>query len=436
MEILTLGNKIKKRRRELGLTLKGLAGDRVTPAQLSYVETDKCKPSLDLLEYISERLGLDMDYLLESEKKQAEKYCEYNVKVSVIDISRENYNEALKRVNDVYEVSLKYGLCYFLGQAEKCLGLISRNKGDSCGANSHFLSALQEFSKVGDTKEIMEVYIELGQTACEKKYYKSSIEYFKQAESFGERLEDIEAFLKLKVYFHLLEVYEELGDNSASSYYAQKASDALREFGNGESYGQALMAIGESLEAQDKYDKALKFAARAEEVFNRGAYDLGFLAKVETLLGHIYTKNNLSEEALKHLRKALDIKRAIDDNTIPVTLIEIAYSHIIKKDYDKAFKAVNEALNISIKIGNRQYEALSYYQLYRAFNQKGDYIKAEESIRRCADILESIGEKKRLADCYIEMGEFYKAINREKEAIDCVSGAIEIYGNQCKGLTL
>ena len=38
MEILTLGEKIKRRRKEQKMTLKDLAGDRITPGQISLVE--------------------------------------------------------------------------------------------------------------------------------------------------------------------------------------------------------------------------------------------------------------------------------------------------------------------------------------------------------------------------------------------------------------
>jgi len=41
MEILSLGQKIKKLRKEKSLTLKELAGDRITAAQISHIERDK-----------------------------------------------------------------------------------------------------------------------------------------------------------------------------------------------------------------------------------------------------------------------------------------------------------------------------------------------------------------------------------------------------------
>lgn len=53
MEILSLGEKIKRRRKELNMTLKDLAKDRITPGQISLVESGRSNPSMDLLEYLA-----------------------------------------------------------------------------------------------------------------------------------------------------------------------------------------------------------------------------------------------------------------------------------------------------------------------------------------------------------------------------------------------
>ena len=56
MEILSLGEKIKRRRKELNMTLKDLAGERITPGQISLVESGRSNPSMDLLEYLANTL--------------------------------------------------------------------------------------------------------------------------------------------------------------------------------------------------------------------------------------------------------------------------------------------------------------------------------------------------------------------------------------------
>ena len=72
-----MGEKIKRRRKELNMTLKELAGERITPGQISLVESGRSNPSMDLLEYIAITLNTSVEYLMETEKTQAEKICLY-----------------------------------------------------------------------------------------------------------------------------------------------------------------------------------------------------------------------------------------------------------------------------------------------------------------------------------------------------------------------
>ena len=61
----TLGERIKKLRKEKGLTLQALAGDKLTKGMLSLIENNKANPSMESLTYIAERLGVDKNELLE-----------------------------------------------------------------------------------------------------------------------------------------------------------------------------------------------------------------------------------------------------------------------------------------------------------------------------------------------------------------------------------
>lgn len=64
------------------MTLKDLAGDRITPGQISLVESGKSNPSMDLLEYLASALNTSVEYLMETEETQAEKICIYFEKFS------------------------------------------------------------------------------------------------------------------------------------------------------------------------------------------------------------------------------------------------------------------------------------------------------------------------------------------------------------------
>ena len=76
MNILSLGEKIKKLRKEKNMTLKELAGDRITAAQISHIERDKSHTSYELLEYLSERLDVSIDYLLIDSANKSDNFLE------------------------------------------------------------------------------------------------------------------------------------------------------------------------------------------------------------------------------------------------------------------------------------------------------------------------------------------------------------------------
>jgi transcriptional regulator with XRE-family HTH domain len=62
---MSLGERVRKRRQELGLTQKELAQAlRVTPQHISVVEQDKRVPSLSSLANLAQELGVTIDYLV------------------------------------------------------------------------------------------------------------------------------------------------------------------------------------------------------------------------------------------------------------------------------------------------------------------------------------------------------------------------------------
>ena len=59
---MELGERIRRRRRELHMTQTDLAGDCITHNMLSQIEKGKASPSLSTVAYIAERLGMPVGY--------------------------------------------------------------------------------------------------------------------------------------------------------------------------------------------------------------------------------------------------------------------------------------------------------------------------------------------------------------------------------------
>ena len=63
MEKLKIGQKIKKRRNELGLTQKAVAGEFMTRNMLSIIESGRATPSIESAEYLANVLDIPLSYL-------------------------------------------------------------------------------------------------------------------------------------------------------------------------------------------------------------------------------------------------------------------------------------------------------------------------------------------------------------------------------------
>jgi len=61
---MTIGEKIKKLRNNLGMTQSALCGDFITRNMLSQIENGVAKPSIDTITYIADKLGIPAGFLL------------------------------------------------------------------------------------------------------------------------------------------------------------------------------------------------------------------------------------------------------------------------------------------------------------------------------------------------------------------------------------
>ena len=139
-----------KKRKEKNMTLKELAGDRITAAQISHIERDKSHTSRELLEYLASQLDVSVDYLLETKEMQSKKLTdnlilqgEILIKCNDLEKAEDQLNEAIK-ICDEYKVLGNYATCNFL------LADINFKKGKYSESVMGYEKALYYFIKNND----------------------------------------------------------------------------------------------------------------------------------------------------------------------------------------------------------------------------------------------------------------------------------------------
>lgn len=425
MEILTLGEKIKNKRKELNMTLKDLAGDRITPGQISLVESGKSKPSIDLLEYIAEKLNTEIDYFLESEEKQASRICEFYANIAESALNAENIMRAQEAIEKGMHYAQKYNLGYFKGRLEMALATLKYISNELEEAHQYCVSANSLFLKTDSIDEIVKSFILLGIITYKMGYMTTALNYFMQGDSILNEYNHMDELLKAKIYYFIALCHSKLNNIPQSIDYALIARDRLKVLDNKKEYAETLMVLSIAYSQENKIKDALKYAKEAKKIFGE-LDDVHEIANIETNLGVIFAKGDNMDESFSHFENAVKLKQDINDDTLADTLLKLCDNYIQLGDYERALNAVEDVMN-KLEDDHHNYRIKCYEYLYKIYNKTENNKKMEETLINAIKYLESLDFKKHLADFYILLGKFYMGINEKALALSNIDKGLEIY---------
>ena len=251
MEILSLGEKIKRKRKELKMTLKDLAKDRITPGQISLVESGRSNPSMDLLEYLASSLNTTVEYLMESEESQAEKICTYYEQLAESYIISGKYEKGEVYIDEALKYAEKYNLeykkarCYFL-RAE-----INMNKEEFATAQQLLMSANVIFIKNNKYEEIIKSFLNLAKITLKLKAYHSASSYLKQADKVYTDNNIGNDFLLGEIYYNMAKVLFTIEQTEEARKYTNLARNKFNEIQNKEQYASSLISLSDEYNKKD-----------------------------------------------------------------------------------------------------------------------------------------------------------------------------------------
>ena len=262
MEILTLGEKIKRRRKELEMTLKDLAGDRITPGQISLVESGRSNPSMDLLEYLANSLQTSVEYLMESEETQAEKICVYYEQMAETYILNSDYISAEKYIENALYYAEKYNLEYRKAKNLSLRANIYKEKEELVLAQQLYLSANVIFIKRNNYEQIINTFLNLGKITLSLKAYHSATSYLKQAEKVYLDNNVGNDFILGEIYYQMAESYLKIDNIKNAIDYTFLAKQKFEQVQNREEYGRTLMILSKEYNKKGDIAHAIKYSKK------------------------------------------------------------------------------------------------------------------------------------------------------------------------------
>ena len=426
MNILSLGEKIKKLRKEKNMTLKELAGDRITAAQISHIERDKSHTSSELLEYLAKQLDVSVDYLLETKEMQSKKLTDNLILQSEILIKCNNLEKAEEQLNEAIKICYKYNVLDNYGTCNFLLADINFKNGKYSEAVMSYEKALHYFIRNNDKEKLYKCYLNIGKIYLIEELYKGAIFQFEFAEGILNeiKIEDVDTYKDL--YSKMAYCYIKLNNNEKSLYYIYKM-DEIDIKNNPDEELNAIMLKANNLLNMGEFEKSKEYFKKALEILDEEKNKTE-LASIYLTISEIYKSIGNLDKVLEYSQRVYDIKKSDEDEYMMKSLFKIIEVYISNYDYDMAKRYCKIALASSIKNKNRlnEYKILKYYSdMYKAQNEN---VIAIEYLHKCISIISELNNKKILADLYINLGELYSNISKDKE-LEYYQKGVCIYKN-------
>ena len=402
-----VGRRIKQKRRQMGLTLKELAGDRVTAAQISAIENGKCNPSPKLLEYIAERLQVDIDYFTLTGEERCIKNFENFKKMAEKLVEANKINEAVEILNkkDVYSSCLndeQKGYYFHINGESLYI------KKQFSAAFDFYIKSLTYYLRTAENHMISDTYIKVGNclfNSCEHSaalgYYMSGYQY---ASDMGDFDSMVRSLYNMSLCYFKDEKYklaEEKVKECLNLINTNSWKDSKRFLPGLEMISGAINH--KKNEIDEGYGKFKKAFLRYKECDNKS----GMGRAMNNIALCLWNMNKL-EDADRAFKEALKFKESCNDRTLADTYIN--YSEFLKEqvDINKAFGNILNAEEKMLQIKDKEGTLKIFIEKFKYTCEMEDFDKAEVYGFIALDYSQKLANKKAEAEIYIGLSEMYK----------------------------
>lgn len=414
MEILSIGEKIRRARIYQGLTLKDVCNNKISISKLSFIENNKIIPDEDLLRYLADKFNVDYEYLKKDERQQIIENFEALKKSKNDDEYEKNIKDCLKcaKNNKFYDIEFDIihdAFTYFIkkGKSEEIQKIICEyyylNKYAKIKEKNRYLHYIDMAIYYYMNNELIQCtnYCNLIIENKQKKNLKTNILidalYYKCL-----------CYIEMKKYVQALDITEELlklihdvDDNAKKADIYKTTAGLCLRVNSKEFEKYASLSLKYAYHNKDKSQILLYYS----DVM----FDVGFYNK-----------------ALEYIEKSIKMYKNKNKNEYVKFLTYVIQILLKNNILDKFCDLYDKLTDYSIEIDDPKLIENAYYLKGLMALKKGDYDNAELYMSLSLDFLNKIKDKNKLFNRYIELGYLYYKLNNAKQALNYYSLAIRL----------
>lgn len=429
MEILSLGEKIKQRRKELDLTLKNLAGDRITAGQISLIESGKSNPSMDLLEYLANTLNVTVEHLMETEETQADKICIYYENIAESCILNDKLNEGFRALEYCTYYIEKYNLDLRMARNLYLKSLIYEKKYQYDEAQEMLLSANNIYIKYNHSDEVIRIFILLGKITLKLGAYHSAYSYFQQAEKVFEESDVYNEVLIGQVYYYISKTLSKMGLDSKAIEYMNMSEKKLIKIKDPTTYGESFVKIAKERFEEGNLSQAIEYTEKSLNFFKDREHKRS-MADLMCGMGELFSDYGEIDKSFEYLTNTECGQKVIDAETIVNSLILICVNYIKLKDEVNGKKILEQIENNIQNVSESGYALVCKYNIlkFKVELLEKRYDAAERTLMDTLAYTTKMEYNNAAAAVAITLGKFYMDLGREEYATKYLNVGVKLLG--------
>ena len=420
----TIGQRLRRLRRERGLSQRELASPGVSYAYISRIEGGARRPSVKALRMLARKLGVTADYLetgseIRDTDERELRIADAELELRLVDDTA----EAERRLEALREEGVEAGDVLAASRASIALGLAAAH----AGRNHDAIKRLEDGLELAQVSPAMrpDVYATLGRALAASGETQRAVNLFEHC------LEDVSR--------------ETPEDFTAQVRFTTYLSYALTDLGNLERAEAVLEdAIAKAEAATDAYSRVRLYwsVARLNDVQGRPAAALIYirraialldvtddtlhLARAHLLAGSILLSQGNVDSANRHYELA---ERLFGPNAEPEDLANLYadQSKLAAKRGDPEGAVSRAEAAVSAASDEFLHErGNALWALADAKALKGDVDGANEAFRQATELLRDHGHRRDHVEAYRAWGKFLRRAGREEQALEVLEQATDL----------
>jgi HTH-type transcriptional regulator, quorum sensing regulator NprR len=375
---VTLGERVRAARRELGLSQAQLAGEELTKGFISQVEAGLVRPSLRSLQIIAARLGRGIEYFVGDQPLTSTKRVHYHRVAAEAAAERSDWRTVRQEVESALTHTPTRRE---RGKLLRVLVLAELATHDSERAFEHITEALALLDPTADAEDVATLHYARGRAYFDLGQLVAATEAFEASRDLVEKHEIADPRLRSRLLLALGTTYRRL-ERTAKALAAYESALALASRTSElEVAARSHMGIAASLYDEGDLDGAIGAYERARALLERLSDATLELSVLQSMASVSVDRGKL-EVAREFAERCRFRAMAIgDDRMAAVAETELARAALAAGDAEAALASATHAEKVLATIEDDRQRASALRAIGAAEDARGDHPASDRAYR-------------------------------------------------------